>query len=118
MALQGPARRLTIVIGESDRYHHHSLCAEIVQRAQKGGLAGCTVLRGTEGFGAARTLHTAHVLSLSDDLPVMIVVVDTPERIDAFVPEVDELVGDGLITVEDVEVVRYGGRRAGSADGA
>lgn len=116
MRLQGPAQRLTIVIGESDRYHHHSLANEIVQRAQRAGLAGCTVLRGVEGFGASRTLHTSHVLSLSDDLPVSIVIVDTPEHIEAFLPQIEELVSEGLVVVDDVRVIRYVGRSGDSTD--
>jgi PII-like signaling protein len=105
--LQGPAKRLTVFIGESDRYRHHSLCGEIVERARKAGLAGCSVFRGTEGFGATGHLHTARLLSLSEDLPVAIVVVDAPERISAFLPELDELITGGLAIVDDVEVVRY-----------
>ena len=110
MRLQGQAKRLTIVVGESDRHHHHALYEEIVQRAQAAGLAGCTVLRGVEGFGASRTLHTTHVLSLSDDLPVVLVVVDSPDRIEAFLPGLDELITEGLVIIDDVEVVRYVGR--------
>jgi PII-like signaling protein len=104
------ARRLMIFIGESDRYHHHTLSAEIVQRAQRAGLAGCSVFRGVEGFGASRRLHTTHVLSLSEDLPIAIVIVDTAEHIDAFVPQLDELIDEGLVIVDDVEVLRYVGR--------
>lgn len=107
MKLQGPAKRLTVFIGESDRYRHHSLCGEIVERARKAGLAGCSVFRGTEGFGATGHLHTARLLSLSEDLPVAIVVVDAPERIAAFLPELEELVTGGLAIVDDVEVFRY-----------
>ncbi len=116
MRLHGPARRLTIFIGESDRHHHHSLAAEIVQRAQHAGLAGCSVFRGTEGFGASRTLHSAHVLSLSDDLPVAIVIVDSRENVDAFLPQLDELIDEGLVIVDDVEVIRYVGRAGERAD--
>src|SRR4051794_32388711 len=110
MRLTGPAQRLTVFVGESDHYRHHSLVAEIVHRAQAAGLAGCSVFRGTEGFGASRRLHTAHLLSLSEDLPVAIVVVDDAERIAAFLPELDELITEGLVTVEDVQVHRYVGR--------
>ncbi len=113
MRLQGPAKRLTIFIGESDRYHHHSLCTEIVQRALRDGLAGCSVFRGTEGFGATGHLHTAHLLSLSEDLPVAIVIVDAPQRIEAFLPQLDELVTAGLVILDDVEVIRYVGDAAG-----
>jgi PII-like signaling protein len=107
--LQGPAKRLTVFIGESDHYHHHSLAAEIVERARKAGLAGCSVFRGTAGFGATGHVHSARLLSLSEDLPIAIVIIDSADRIDAFVPELDELITGGLITVEDVEVIRYVG---------
>jgi len=111
--LTGAAQRLTIIVGETDRYHHHSLTAEIVHRAQRAGLAGATVLKGVGGFGASRTVHTSHVLSLSDDLPVAIIVVDAAERIQAFLPELDTLIDEGLVIVDDVEVVRYVGRTSG-----
>jgi PII-like signaling protein len=110
MSLRGPARRLTILIGESDQYRHHPLYAEIVHRAHRAGLAGATVLRGIEGFGASSRIHTTRFLSLSQDLPVAIVIVDEPERIDEFVPQLDELVSEGLVTIDDVEVIRYVGR--------
>ena len=107
MRLQGPAKRLTVYIGESDHYHHHSLVAEIVDRARAAGLAGCSVFRGTAGFGATGHVHSARLLSLSEDLPIAIVIIDSAERVDAFVPDLDELITGGLITVEDVEVIRY-----------
>jgi hypothetical protein len=107
--LQGPAKRLTVFIGESDHYHHHSLTAEILDRARRAGLAGCSVFRGTAGFGATGHVHSARLLSLSEDLPIAIVIIDSADRIDAFVPELDELITGGLITVEDVEVIRYVG---------
>lgn len=110
MRLQGPAQRLTIFIGESDQYRHHSLSAEIVQRARKAGLAGATVLRGVSGFGASQTVHSSSLLSMSDDLPLAIVIVDDRTRIQAFLPELDELIAEGLVIVDDVEVVRYTGR--------
>jgi hypothetical protein len=110
MRRSGPAQRLTVFVGESDRHRHHSLVAEIVHRAQAAGLAGCSVFRGIEGFGASRKLHTAHLLSLSEDLPVAIVVVDDAERIQAFLPTLDELVTEGLVLVDDVTVHRYVGR--------
>ena len=109
MRLQGPAKRLTVFIGESDHYHHHSLTAEILERARHAGLAGCSVFRGTAGFGATGHVHSARLLSLSEDLPIAIVIIDSAERIDAFVPELDELITGGLVTVEDVEVIRYVG---------
>jgi PII-like signaling protein len=113
MRLTGHARRLTIFIGESDQHHHQPLYAEIVHRAHQAGLAGATVLRGIEGFGASSRIHTARMLSLSQDLPIAIVLVDEPERLDAFLPELDELVGEGLVILDDVEVIRYVGREAG-----
>jgi PII-like signaling protein len=113
MRLTGPARRLTIFIGESDQYHHHPLYTEIAHRAHQAGLAGATVLRGIEGFGASSRIHTTRLLSLSEDLPIAIVIVDEPERVDAFLPELDELVGQGLVIIDDVEVIRYVGRQVG-----
>jgi PII-like signaling protein len=107
MTLEGAAKRLTVYIGESDHYRHHSLSNEIVERARRAGLAGCSVFRGTEGFGATGHLHTSRVLSLSEDLPVAIVIIDTAERIEQFLPQLEELVTGGLVTVEDVQVVRY-----------
>jgi len=114
--LVGQARRLTVYVGESDQWHHKPLYAEIVLRAHRMGLAGATVLRGLEGFGASRHVHTTRMLSLSDDLPLLVVIVDAAERIDAFLPELDELVTDGLVTLEDVEVVQYGRGRAGRSE--
>ncbi|HSP36468.1 MAG TPA: DUF190 domain-containing protein [Frankiaceae bacterium] len=110
MRLAGPARRLTIFIGEMDHWHHHSLSGEIVHRAHDAGLAGATVLRGVGGFGASSQIHTSRILSLSDDLPVAIIIVDDAERIDAFLPQLDELISEGLVIIDDVSVVRYVGR--------
>jgi uncharacterized protein len=112
MRLTGPARRLTIFVGESDQYHHHPIYTEIVHRAHSAGLAGATVLRGIEGFGASSHIHTTRILSLSQDLPVAIIIVDERERIDAFLPQLDELVTEGLVILDDVEVIRYVGRNA------
>jgi PII-like signaling protein len=110
MSLEGRARRLTIFIGEEDRYDHKPLATEIVHRAQQAGLAGATVLRGIEGFGRSNHVHTTRILSLSNDLPIVIVIVDEAERIDAFIAELDELVTEGLVIVDDVEIVKYVGR--------
>ena len=109
MKLQGPAKRLTIFIGESDHFHHHTLASEIIDRARRAGLAGCSMFRGDAGFGATGHLHTAKLLSLSEDLPVAIVIVDAPERIADFLPQLDELVTGGLVIIDDVEVIRYVG---------
>jgi PII-like signaling protein len=112
MRLQGPARRLTVLVGESDHWHHQPLYTEIVHRAHRIGLAGASVFRGIEGYGASSHIHTTRILSLSEDLPLAIVIIDTAERIDAFLPQLDELVREGLVIVEDVEVIRYVGRNA------
>jgi PII-like signaling protein len=107
MRLHGRAKRLTVYVGESDRHHHKPLYGEIVHRAHAAGLAGATVLRGIEGFGASSSVHTTRLLSLSEDLPVVVVLVDSPERIDRFALELDELVAEGLVVVEDVDAIRY-----------
>jgi PII-like signaling protein len=111
--LEGPGERLTIFIEETDQHGHQPVYTEIVQRARRAGLAGASVFRGLEGFGATSRLHQLHALSLEEDVPVVIVIVDEPERIEAFVPELDDLVSHGLVVREPVHVVRYegGGRR-------
>jgi uncharacterized protein len=111
MKTEGPAVRLTIFVGESDQHHHKPLYSEIVHRAHAAGLAGATVLHGIEGFGASNHVHTTRILSLSEDLPVVIVIVDSAEHIDAFLPALDELITEGLVVRERVDVVKYVGRR-------
>ena len=108
--MEGPATRLTISIGEDDHWHHKPLYHEIVRRAKDAGLAGASVLRGVEGYGASSLIHTTRILSLSEDLPVVIVIIDREERLRAFLPQLDELIGEGLVTLDQVEVVRYVGR--------
>jgi PII-like signaling protein len=110
MRLQGPAARLTIFIGEDDQWHHRPLYHEIVARAHRAGLAGASVLRGIEGYGASSRIHTSRILSLSQDLPVAIVIVDADDKIRAFVEQLDELVTEGLVIIDPVEVIRYVGR--------
>jgi PII-like signaling protein len=112
MKLEGQQKRLTIYIGESDRHGHTPLATEIVQRAHAAGVAGASVFRGVEGYGASNHIHTTRILSLSDDLPMAIVIVDRPDAIAAFLPQLDELITEGLVVVEDVEVVKYAGRGA------
>ena len=109
MRLEGHQKRLTIFIGESDRHGHTPLATEVVQRAHRAGLAGASVFRGVEGYGASNHIHTTRILSLSDDLPMAIVIVDTDERIRAFMADLDELITEGLVIIEDVEVVKYAG---------
>ena len=110
MKLEGQQQRLTIYIGESDRHGHTPLATEIVQRAHAAGLAGASVFRGVEGYGASNHIHTTRILSLSDDLPMAIVIVDRPDAIGAFLSELDELITEGLVVLADVEVVKYVGR--------
>ena len=110
MKLEGHQKRLTIYIGESDRHGHTPLATEIVQRAHAVGMAGASVFRGVEGYGASNHIHTTRILSLSDDLPMAIVIVDEPDAIAAFLPQLDELISEGLVVVEDIEVVKYVGR--------
>jgi len=110
MKLEGHALRLTVYIGENDQVHHRPLYSEIVHRAHAAGLAGASVFRGLEGYGASSHIHTSRILSLSEDLPIAVVIVDTDERIRAFLPELDELVTEGLVMLDEVDVVRYVGR--------
>lgn len=112
MRLSGLACRLTIIIGQDDRYHRRPLYEEIVHRAHDAGLAGATVFRGIEGFGKASTIHTDRILSLGDNLPVAIVIIDTDENVDAFLPVLDEIVTDGLVLKDDAEVIRYVGAKS------
>jgi uncharacterized protein len=107
MTIEGPALRLRIYIGEADRLHGRPLSEAVVQRLLELGLAGATVLRGVEGFGRNAHLHTARILRLSEDLPVVIEIVDTPEQIDRVVPILDEMVGEGMLTLERVQIVSY-----------
>jgi PII-like signaling protein len=108
--LRGPARRLTIIVGETDAVGHRPLYTEIVHRAHEAGLSGASVFRGVEGFGAGGRVHTTRLLDLAEDLPVSVVIVDTADKITGFLPRVEEIVGDGLVLVEDVEVVRSAGQ--------
>jgi uncharacterized protein len=102
------ARRLTVLVGEGDRWQHRPVFTEIVHRAHAAGLAGASVFRGVEGYGGSQLIHTTRLLSLSEDLPVAVVVVDEAERIEAFLPQLEGLVRDGLVLLEDVDVVHYG----------
>lgn len=110
MKLEGHQQRLTIYIGESDQFGHTPLATEIVHRAHAAGMAGASVFRGVEGYGASNHIHTTRILSLSDDLPIAIVIVDEPGAITAFLPQLDELITEGLVVREDIEVVKYVGR--------
>jgi PII-like signaling protein len=105
--LKGEGKLLRIFIGESDRHGRKPLYQAIVEMLRQEGLAGATVLRGIEGFGATSRLHTARILRLSEDLPIVIEVADTAERIEAVMPRIDEMVREGMVTLERVEVVSY-----------
>jgi PII-like signaling protein len=100
---------LRIFIGESDRHNGRPLHESIVLQARRAGLAGATVLRGAMGFGPSSRLHTTKILRLSEDLPLVIEIVDTPDKIDAFLPVLDGMIGDGLVTLEKVKTLRYRG---------
>jgi len=111
MSLSGDAVLLRIFIGESDRFEHGPLHEAIVLKARETGLAGATVLRGPMGFGRSSHLHTAKILRLSMDLPMVIEIVDTEQKIDAFLPALNAMIGGGLVTLEKVKVIRYEGIR-------
>ena len=117
MRLTGTAQRLTIIVADSAHWHHRPLFTEIVHRAHKAGLAGATVLHGVEGFGASSQIHTSRLLSLSEDLPVVILIVDSHQRISEFLPQLDELVSEGLVILDDCEVIRYVGTRPDGTGG-
>lgn len=110
MALSGNATRLSVFIGEDDVWHHAPLFHEIVRRAREAGLAGASVFHGIEGFGANAAIHTSRILSVSDDLPILIVIVDEEEKIRRFLPQLDDLAISGMVMLDQVEVVHYAGR--------
>ncbi|SEG87085.1 hypothetical protein SAMN05216223_11835 [Actinacidiphila yanglinensis] len=107
MKVTGSALRVTIIINESDTWHHKPLFNEIVQRARTAGLAGAAVFRGIEGFGSSSLIHTTRLLSLSEDLPVAVVIIDAEERIREFLPRLDELRLGGVVALDPVEVTRH-----------
>ncbi len=107
MKLEGEGKLLRIFIGESDKHGRKPLYQAIVEMLREEGMAGATVLRGVEGFGANSHLHTARILRLSEDLPIVIEVADTAAKIEAIMPKLDEMVTDGMVTLERVEVVTY-----------
>jgi len=110
---------LRIFIGESDRFEGHPLYEVIVMKAREQGLAGATVIRSPMGFGATSRIHTAKILRLSDDLPMVIEIVDEEAKINAFLPLLDPMMGGGLVTLEKVRVIHYRHeKRAGKSGGA
>jgi uncharacterized protein len=108
MQIPKDAALLRIFIGETDRYQGHPLYEAIVMKAREMHLAGATVLRGPMGYGRSSRLHTAKVLRLSEDLPIVVEMVDSQEKIDEFLPALDGMIGSGLITMEKVQVLKYG----------
>lgn len=115
MQIPHEAVLLRIFIGESDRWEHKPLYEAIVLKARETHLAGATVLRGPMGFGKSSRLHTAKILRLSADLPIVIEIVDSEEKINAFLPVLDSMIGGGLVTVEKVRVIEYRGNSPESA---
>jgi hypothetical protein len=113
MRIEGEGQLLRIFIGESDRWEGRPLFEAIVRRAREEGLAGATVLRGMEGFGANSRVHTSKILRLSQDLPIVIEIVDRPQQIESFLPLLDEMVTEGMMTLERVRIIAY---RHGAAD--
>ena len=109
--LAGRALRVTVFLGEDDTWHHKPLHHEIVRRAHDSGLAGASVFHGIEGFGASSRIHTSRLLSLADDLPVAIVIIDAEHKIRQFLPQLDELVEEGLVILDEVEVIGLVGYR-------
>jgi PII-like signaling protein len=101
---------LRIFIGESDRFEHQPLYEAIVLKARAFGLAGATVYRGVMGFGKNSTLHTAKILRLSEDLPMVVEIVDNVDKIEEFLPLLDGMIGDGLVTIERIKVIQYQAR--------
>jgi len=106
--LDGEHVLLRIFIGDSDRHGRQPLATAILERLRKMDIAGATVIHGTAGFGARSIIHTTEILRLSEDLPVVIEVVDTQEKIDSILPLLDEMMNDGMVTMEKVRVLRYG----------
>jgi PII-like signaling protein len=107
MKLPAEAELLRVFIGESDKHKGRPLYEVLVEEARRRGLAGATVLRGTLGFGANSRIHTAKILRLSEDLPMVVEIVDAAEKIAAFLPDLDAMIGEGLVTLEKVRVIVY-----------
>lgn len=108
--LTGEQMLVRVFIGESDRWHHQPLATALLERLRREGFAGATVFRGVAGFGAHSVLHTASILRLSEDLPIVIEIVDTEEHAERLTAILDEMVGEGLVTLEKVRVLKYAAR--------
>ena len=105
--LTGEQLMVRIFFGESDKWKHQPMETALLERLRKEGFAGATVFRGVAGFGANSVIHTTHLLEMSSDLPMVIEVVDTEERVEQLLPILDEMLDDGLVTIEKVRVLRY-----------
>jgi PII-like signaling protein len=107
MKLEGKARMLRIHFGEDDKWHNKPLYQAIVEKCRELDIAGATVFRGIEGYGASTLIHRPHLLSFSSDAPIMVSVIDTEEKISKLIPTLDQIVDEGLIAISDVEVIKY-----------
>ncbi|MBN1806463.1 MAG: DUF190 domain-containing protein [Sedimentisphaerales bacterium] len=114
MKLSSEAELLRIFIGEADKYEGKPLYEVIIKLARQKGMAGATVIRGLMGFGAHSRMHTAKILRLSEDLPIIIEIVDEPEKIEALLPDIDQMIREGLVTLEKIRVIAYRSDSAGS----
>lgn len=104
------AKRLRIYIGESDRYHGKALYHALVLKAKELDMAGATVVRGLEGYGAHSRIHTSRIVELSSDLPILVEIIDSEEYINRLLPLLDDMVSEGMVTIEDVTVIKYGNK--------
>lgn len=112
------ALRLTVIVGESDVWHHRPVFTEVIHRAHQAGLAGASAFRGIEGFGSSSMIHTQRLLSMSEDLPVAVVIVDAAEKVRAFLPLLDDLAEQTTIVLAPCEIVRRARRPGTGADGS
>lgn len=110
MKFTARALRLMMFIGEDEMWHHRPVHHEIVRRANDAGLAGASVFHGIEGFGAGADIHTYRILALAQDLPIVILIIDEEQRIRSFLPQLDELITEGLFVIDEVETIRYTAR--------
>ena len=104
------AKQLRIYVGETDHYKGRALYKVLVEKAKELDLAGATVFRGLMGYGAHSRIHTANIVDLSNDLPMMVEIIDSEEYIKRFLPYLDEMVQEGLVTIDDIEVIKYGNK--------
>lgn len=108
--ITGAAKRLRIYIGETDLWNGQPLYDALVRKAKELDMAGATVFRGLEGYGANSRIHTARILDLSADLPILVEVIDSEEYVAKFLPVLDEMVREGLVTIDDIEIIKYGSK--------